>query len=64
MMREMGYGVGYEYDHDEADAFSGADYWPGELGPQRFYEPTERGLEKRIAERMAYWEGLRNEKRA
>jgi len=64
MMREMGYGAGYEYDHDEADAFSGADYWPEELGPQRFYEPTERGLEKRIAERMAYWEGLRNEKRA
>jgi len=64
MMREMGYGAGYEYDHDEAGAFSGADYWPEELGPQRFYEPTERGLEKRIAERMAYWEGLRNEKRA
>jgi putative ATPase len=60
LMRELGYGKGYAYDHDAADAFSGADYWPEELGAQRFYEPSERGFEKRIAERMAWWEERRN----
>jgi putative ATPase len=58
-MRDLGYGKGYEYDHDADDAFSGADYWPEELGRQRFYEPTERGFEKRIAERMAWWDERR-----
>ncbi len=60
LMRDLGYGKGYEYDHDAEDAFSGAHYWPDDLPPQRFYEPTERGFEKRIAERMAWW----NERRA
>jgi putative ATPase len=62
LMRDLGYGKGYAYDHDEADGFSGANYWPGELPPQRFYEPSERGFEKRIAERMAWWEERRNAK--
>jgi putative ATPase len=55
LMRDLGYGKGYQYDHDAEDAFSGADYWPEEMAPQVFYTPTERGLEKRIAERMAWW---------
>jgi putative ATPase len=59
LMRDLGYGKGYQYDHDSEAAFSGADYWPEELGPQQFYEPSERGFEKRIAERLAYWDGLR-----
>jgi putative ATPase len=59
LMRDLGYGKGYQYDHDSEAAFSGADYWPKELGAQRFYEPSERGFEKRIAERLAYWDGLR-----
>ncbi len=59
LMRDMGYGKGYQYDHDSDAAFSGADYWPEEMTPQRFYEPSERGFEKRIAERLAYWDGLR-----
>ena len=63
LMRDLGYGKGYQYDHDSDAAFSGADYWPEEMAPQRFYEPSERGFEKRIAERIAYWEGLRDEKR-
>jgi putative ATPase len=62
MMREMGYGAGYAYDHDAPDAFSGADYWPEELERQSFYTPSERGFEKRIAERIAYWDALRGEK--
>lgn len=60
LMRDIGYGKGYEYDHDAEDAFSGANYWPDELPPQRFYQPTERGFEKRIAERMAWWDERRH----
>jgi putative ATPase len=60
LMRDLGYGKGYAYDHDAPDAFSGADYWPEEMAPQRFYEPTDRGFEKRIAERMAWWDERRS----
>ncbi len=60
LMRDLGYGKGYRYDHDEDQAFSGANYWPDELPPQRFYEPSERGFEKRIAERLAHWDALRD----
>lgn len=59
LMKQIGYGQGYEYDHDAEGGFSGADYWPDALGPQRFYEPTERGFEKRIAERLAWWDERR-----
>ncbi|WP_093665988.1 replication-associated recombination protein A [Sphingomonas gellani] len=59
LMRDMGYGAGYAYDHDAEDAFSGADYWPDALPPQRFYEPSGRGFEKRIAERLAWWDERR-----
>jgi putative ATPase len=60
LMRDLGYGRGYQYDHDAPDAFSGADYWPDELGPQVFYTPTDRGLEAGIGERMARWQALRD----
>lgn len=59
LMRHLGYGKGYQYDHDADDAFSGADYWPDGMAPQRFYEPSERGFEKRIAERMRWWDERR-----
>ena len=62
LMRDLGYGKGYRYDHDAEDAFSGADYWPEEMAPQTYYEPTDRGFEKRVAERMAYWAALRAER--
>ncbi|MBO9579922.1 MAG: replication-associated recombination protein A [Sphingobium sp.] len=55
LMKEIGYGKGYTYDHDTEAGFSGDNYWPDEMAPQTFYEPTERGMEKRIAERMAWW---------
>ena len=60
LMKDIGYGKGYAYDHDAEGGFSGANYWPDELGPQTFYTPTDRGLEKRIAERMAWWEERRH----
>ena len=59
LMKGLGYGKGYAYDHDSDAGFSGANYWPEELPPQTFYTPTERGFEKRVSERLAYWEGLR-----
>jgi putative ATPase len=59
LMKDIGYGRGYTYDHDAEDGFSGDDYWPADMEPQRFYEPVDRGYEKRIAERMAWWEEKR-----
>ena len=63
LMKEIGYGKGYSYDHDAEGGFSGDDYWPEEMEKQRFYEPTDRGFEKRIAERMAWWDEQRKAKR-
>jgi putative ATPase len=59
LMKELGYGAGYEYDHDAEGGFSGADYWPEEIGPQIYYRPTDRGFEKRITERIAWWDEQR-----
>ncbi|GAB6841746.1 replication-associated recombination protein A [Methylorubrum rhodinum] len=63
LMKRIGYGEGYRYDHDEPDAFSGQDYWPDALGRQHFYAPTDRGMETRYSERLAWWERLRRERR-
>jgi putative ATPase len=60
LMKQIGYGKGYQYDHDAEGGFSGDDYWPEELPAQTFYTPTDRGFEKRVAERMAWWEEQRN----
>jgi putative ATPase len=54
-MKAIGRGEGYRYDHDWPDAFSGQDYWPEAMQPARFYQPVDRGHEKRIGERMAWW---------
>jgi len=61
-MKQIGYGKGYHYDHDAEGGFSGDNYWPEGMTPQTFYTPTERGFEKRVAERLAYWDGLRRER--
>jgi putative ATPase len=63
LMKDIGYGAGYAYDHDVQDSFSGANYWPDGLPPQQFYTPTEWGHEKRIAERMAWWDEMRARRR-
>lgn len=53
LMRELGHGDGYRYAHDEIDGFAaGAEYFPENVKAQRFYEPVQRGLEIRIAERL------------
>jgi len=59
LMKQIGYGKGYQYDHDAEGGFSGDDYWPEEMAPQTFYTPTDRGFEKRVAERIAWWEEQR-----
>ena len=63
LMRQIGYGSGYAYDHDEPDAFSGQDYWPDALGRQTFYAPTERGFEREVRKRLERWATLRRERR-
>ncbi|WP_303783811.1 replication-associated recombination protein A [Sandarakinorhabdus limnophila] len=55
MMKELGYGQGYAYDHDAPDGFSGQDYWPDGMAAQTLYTPSPRGTEARIAERLAEW---------
>ncbi len=55
LMQGLGYGAGYEYDHDAEGAFSGQNYFPDDMARARFYEPTDRGAEAAIAERMAEW---------
>ena len=62
LMKDIGYGQGYTYDHDADEGFSGDDYWPEEMEPQTFYEPVERGFERQIKERIAYWNKLRAER--
>jgi putative ATPase len=63
LMKSEGYGSGYQYDHDAPDGFSGQDYFPEGLERQEFYRPTERGFEKRLAERMAEWGRLKSQRR-
>ena len=64
LMKDLGYGAGYEYDHDAPNAFSGQDYFPEEVGRQNFYRPEERGFEREIGKRLAYWQKLREERQA
>ena len=62
LMQEEGYGRGYAYDHDEAESFSGQNYFPDQLGRKQFYDPPERGFEREIRKRLEYWAKLRREK--
>ena len=64
LMKDIGYGQGYAYDHDADAGFSGASYWPDEMEPQTYYRPVERGFERQVAERIAYWDKLRRERTA
>lgn len=54
LMKELGHGDGYRYAHDEDDAFAaGVSYFPDDMEPRRYYHPVARGLEQRIADRLA-----------
>ncbi len=62
LMAEQGYGAGYEYDHGTAEGFSGQDYFPDDMEREQYYDPPERGFEREIRKRLAYWQKLRDEK--
>ena len=62
LMKEEGYGRGYQYDHDQPEAFSGQDYFPDQIGRQTFYDPPDRGFEREIRKRLDYWAKLRAER--
>jgi putative ATPase len=55
LMRDLGRGQGYAYDHDAPDGFSGQNYWPDGMAAQALYTPSPRGMEARIGERLAEW---------
>jgi putative ATPase len=63
LMQDIGYGKGYAYDHDAEEGFSGANYWPEELPPAKLYDPVDRGFERKIIERLQYWDSLRQSRR-
>ncbi|MSO89734.1 MAG: replication-associated recombination protein A [Rhodospirillaceae bacterium] len=62
LMRDLGYGEGYRYDHDEKGGFSGQNHFPDGMERQVFYAPVERGFEREIKKRLDYWQGLRDRK--
>ena len=62
LMKNLGYGSGYQYDHDAEDSFSGQNYFPDAIGRKQFYEPVERGFEREIRKRLDYWARLRAER--
>lgn len=59
MMKEIGYGSGYAYDHDAEDGFSGQDYFPEGMRRPVFYAPPERGFERELKKRVEYFAKLR-----
>lgn len=61
LMKDLGYGKGYEYDPDTETGFSGANYFPDGLTRETFYEPTTLGYERAITERLRHWAQLRND---
>jgi putative ATPase len=62
LMKELGYGKGYDYDHDAEDGFSGQNYFPDGMARRNFYDPPERGFEREIRKRLDYWAKLRARK--
>lgn len=62
LMKNIGYGKDYAYDHDTEEAFSGQNYFPDNLPRASFYQPVERGFERDLKKRMEYWQKIREEK--
>ena len=64
LMKDLGYGAGYAYDHDAEEAFSGQDYFPDGMDRLALYQPVDRGFEREVARRMAHWAELRSTRQA
>ncbi|MDB5491519.1 MAG: ATPase associated with various cellular family protein [Micavibrio sp.] len=62
LMKNEGYHLGYIYDHDTPEGFSGLNYFPPDVPREEFYAPVERGFEREIRKRLDYWAGLRQKK--
>jgi putative ATPase len=63
LMKNLGYGKGYEYDHEAEEGFSGQNYFPDGMARQEFYRPKETGFEREIGKRLEYWAKLREKKK-
>ncbi|MEM7021842.1 MAG: replication-associated recombination protein A [Pseudomonadota bacterium] len=59
LMKQLGYGKGYAYDHDAPERFSGQNYFPDGMARQAYYKPSEEGEEARIKQRLDHWAQLR-----
>ncbi len=59
LMKDQGYGAGYEYDHDAEDGFSGQNYFPEDVKRPVLYQPVERGFERELKRRLDYFAKLR-----
>ncbi|MGC8536953.1 MAG: replication-associated recombination protein A [Rhizomicrobium sp.] len=62
LMKNLGYGSGYEYDHDAERGFSGQNYFPDAMRREAFYEPKEAGFEREVIKRLEYWAKLRTKR--
>jgi putative ATPase len=62
LMKELGYGEGYAYDHDSPGGFSGQNYFPDDMPREAFYAPVPRGFEREVQKRLEYWAKLRHER--
>lgn len=63
LMKDLGYGAGYAYDHDAEDGFSGQDYFPEDMKRPVFYTPPERGFERELKKRVEYFANLRSRRK-
>lgn len=61
LMKQEGYSEGYIYDHDTPAGFSGQNYFPKAMKPQEYYKPFDRGFEREILKRLAYWKKLKQQ---
>ena len=59
MLKDQGYGQGYDYDHDAEDGFSGQEYFPDNVTRESYYHPVERGFERDLLKRIQYFNTLR-----
>ena len=64
LMKDLDYGKGYEYAHDEADAVSGMECLPPSLAGRKYYQPRDRGFEKEIKRRLEGWEKIKKDRRS